>query len=56
MTAQPIHTDEQPTDPQVRARLMAACDTAGVALVVSYRQHLIRGSRPSTRVACRVQR
>jgi hypothetical protein len=54
MGTQPIHTEEQHTDPQVRARLMAACDTAAVLPVASLRQRLIRAARAGRR-ACRVR-
>ena len=45
MSTQPIHTDEQTTDPQVRARLLAACDTDAVLPPASLYQRLVRASR-----------
>ena len=45
MSMQPIHTDEQTTDPQVRARLIAACDTDAVLPPASLYQRLVRASR-----------
>jgi len=54
MTVQPNSKPEQTSDPAVRARLMAACDTTAVLPVASLRQRLIRASRTARR-ACRVR-
>jgi hypothetical protein len=55
MTAQPNTQPEQTTDPAVRARLMAACDTTDVLPVASLRQRLARAARPAWR-PCRARR
>ena len=42
MTAQPIHTDEQTTNEQVRARLMAAIENVDRAML---RGHITRAAQ-----------
>ena len=42
MSAQPIHTDEQTTDPQVRARLMQAVEDVDRAM---YRGRVTRAAQ-----------
>lgn len=54
MSAQPIHTDEQTSDPQVRARLLDACNTTAVLPIASRRNRIIRAARASWR-ACRAR-
>ena len=48
MSAQPITIDEQDTDPQVRARLIAACDTDATLKGAVLRRRIVRASRPMT--------
>lgn len=55
MSAQPTSPhDEQTSDPQVVARLMAACNTSAVLPIATKRQRIIRAARASWR-ACRVR-
>ena len=48
MSTQPIHTDEQTTDPQVLARLKQALAEIDRNML---RERLIRASRPSSRIS-----
>ena len=55
MTAQPAaRPDSQTTDPDVRARLLNACDTAAVLPIATLRHRLARAARPAAR-ACRAR-
>ena len=51
MSTQPTIRDEQTTDPQVRARLIEACDRVGDFAPVVLRHRIVRYSRPVTKRA-----
>ncbi len=50
MTVQPnTQPTEQTSDPKVRARLTAACDTKAVLPIATLRQRIIRAARTACR-------